>query len=150
MTIGVGVVRRTLTGMATGTASDGRRSTRQRTVVRELVGEFESFKSAQELHHILRGRGETIGLSTVYRNLQTLADDELVDTVRNEQGEILYRQCSPKHHHHLVCRSCGRVVEVTGPAVERWAASAAEEHGFTDVSHTIEIFGECGDCRSAS
>ena len=131
------------------TAPDGRRSTRQRAVVRDLVAEFESFKSAQDIHHILRGRGETIGLSTVYRNLQTLAEDDLVDTVRNEQGEVLYRKCSAKHHHHLVCRTCGRVVEVTGPAVERWADRAAEENGFSDVSHTVEIFGVCSECRSS-
>lgn len=131
------------------TAPDGRRSTRQRAVVRDLVAEFESFKSAQDIHHILRGRGETIGLSTVYRNLQTLAEDDLVDTVRNEQGEVLYRKCSSKHHHHLVCRTCGRVVEVTGPAVERWADRAAEENGFSDVSHTVEIFGMCSECRSS-
>ena len=131
------------------TAPDGRRSTRQRAVVRDLVAEFESFKSAQDIHHILRGRGETIGLSTVYRNLQTLAEDDLVDTVRNEQGEVLYRKCSAKHHHHLVCRTCGRVVEVTGPAVERWADRAAEGNGFSDVSHTVEIFGMCSECRSS-
>lgn len=126
--------------------TDRRRPTRQRTVVRELVAEFDSFKSAQELHHVLRDRGETIGLSTVYRNLQALVDQHEVDTVRNEHGEILYRRCSPQHHHHLVCRSCGRVVEVTGPAVERWAVKAAEEHGFTDVAHTVEIFGDCRAC----
>lgn len=136
--------------MVTRPLPDGRRSTRQRAVVEELVAEFESFKSAQDIHHILRGRGETIGLSTVYRNLQTLAEDDLVDTVRNEQGEVLYRQCSAKHHHHLVCRSCGRVVEVTGPAVERWAAQAAERNGFVDVAHTVEIFGLCSDCQRAS
>jgi Fur family transcriptional regulator, ferric uptake regulator len=131
-----------------GSTSEGRRSTRQRSTVRELVSESEAFLSAQEIHHILRGRGETIGLSTVYRNLQTLADDDVIDTLRNEDGEVLYRQCGPLHHHHLVCRSCGKVEEIKGPAVERWADRAAEEHGFTDVSHTVEIFGLCPACQA--
>lgn len=123
-----------------------RRSTRQRTIVRELVAELDSLSSAQDIHQLLRARGETVGLSTVYRTLQTLSEDHEIDSVRNESGEVLYRQCGSQHHHHLVCRACGRAVELSGPAVERWAEQAAEEHGFTDVSHTVEIFGRCPDC----
>lgn len=125
-----------------------RRSTRQRAVVRELVGELDSLHSAQDIHAMLRQRGDGIGLSTVYRTLQTLSDDGEVDSVRNESGEVLYRQCSGSHHHHLVCRSCGRAVELTGQAVERWAEQAADKHGYTDVSHTVEIFGLCPECSS--
>ena len=66
--------------------------------------------------------------------------------LRTEDGEAIYRRCSRPHHHHLVCRVCGRTVEVEGPTVERWAAAIAAEHGFTDVSHTLEIFGTCPDC----
>jgi Fur family ferric uptake transcriptional regulator len=126
--------------------SVARRSTRQQTVVRELVAELDALTSAQDIHQMLRARGETVGLATVYRTLQALSEADEVDSVRNESGEVLYRQCSDKHHHHLVCRSCGRAVELTGPAVERWADKAAAEHGFTDVSHTVEIFGLCPDC----
>jgi Fur family ferric uptake transcriptional regulator len=46
-----------------------------------------------------------------------------------------------------VCRTCGATVEVEGPAVERWTRSIAEEHGYADVSHTLEIFGVCAACR---
>ena len=61
--------------------------------------------------------------------------------------EVIYRRSStPRHHHHLVCRECGKTVEVEGPAVvESWAARVAAEHGYSDVSHTLEIFGTCGD-----
>jgi Fur family ferric uptake transcriptional regulator len=59
---------------------------------------------------------------------------------------VVYRRCtSGAHHHHLVCRECGRTVEVEGPAVERWADAVAAQHGFRDVSHTLEIFGTCRD-----
>lgn len=126
--------------------SVARRSTRQQTLVRELVAELDTLTSAQEIHQLLRSRGESVGLATVYRTLQTLSESAEVDSVRNESGEVLYRQCSTKHHHHLVCRACGRAVELTGPAVERWADKAAAEHGFTDVSHTVEIFGLCPEC----
>ena len=56
------------------------------------------------------------------------------------------RLCGLSHHHHLVCRGCGKTVEVAGPAVESWADKVAAEHGFTDVGHTLEIFGSCAEC----
>jgi Fur family ferric uptake transcriptional regulator len=107
---------------------------------------FDDFRSAQDIHDLLRGKGENVGLSTVYRTLQALADRGEVDMLRTEDGEAVYRRCSATHHHHLVCRSCGRTVEVEGPAVEKWADSVAGRHGFTDVSHSLEIFGTCPDC----
>lgn len=126
------------------------RTTRQRTAVAAVFDDLEGFHSAQEVHARLRAAGDSVGLSTVYRAVQALAEDGELDSIRTDSGEALYRRCSTLHHHHLVCRSCGRTVEVAGPAVERWADRTAEEHGFADVSHTLEIFGTCAACRGAS
>ncbi|MBA3368639.1 MAG: transcriptional repressor [Geodermatophilaceae bacterium] len=123
------------------------RATRQRTAVSDLLAELSDFRSAQDIHHLLRGQGDGIGLSTVYRTLQTLSEAGEVDTIQTADGESVYRKCSDLHHHHLVCRECGHTVEVAGPAVERWADRTAAENGFTDVSHTLEIFGLCAECR---
>ncbi|MGV9803165.1 Fur family transcriptional regulator [Mycobacterium sp. NPDC003449] len=125
------------------------RSTRQRAAIADLLGEIEEFRSAQELHDELRRRGEGIGLTTVYRTLQNMANVGAVDTLRTDTGESVYRRCSEHHHHHLVCRSCGSTVEVDGGAAEVWADQVAAEHGFSSVSHTIEIFGVCGDCEGS-
>jgi len=122
------------------------RNTRQRRAVAAILDDLEGFASAQEIHDILKRRGESVGLSTVYRNLQALADVAEVDALRNDEGEVLYRRCSSGHHHHLVCRSCGRAVEVEGPTVERWADRVAAENGFSDIAHTLEIFGICDAC----
>lgn len=122
------------------------RNTRQRAAVSALLGEVEGFHSAQQLHAMLRERGERVGLTTVYRTLQGMADSGEVDVMRPPGGEHLYRRCSQGHHHHLVCRSCGRAVEVAGPAVESWADRVAAAHGYVDLSHTLEIFGTCPDC----
>jgi Fur family ferric uptake transcriptional regulator len=127
----------------------GTRSTRQRAAVSSVLDDQDEFRTAQEIHAALRQAGEAVGLTTVYRTLQALADSEEVDVLRNADGETAYRRCSKGHHHHLVCRDCGRTVEVEGPAVERWADKVAAEHGYTDVSHTLEIFGTCADCRRA-
>ncbi|MEV6370534.1 Fur family transcriptional regulator [Micromonospora musae] len=122
------------------------RNTRQRSAVSALLAEVEGFHSAQDLHSMLRDRGERVGLTTVYRTLQGLADAGEIDVMRPPGGEHLYRRCSEGHHHHLVCRVCGRTVEVAGPAVESWAERVAAQHGYADVSHTMEIFGTCPGC----
>lgn len=125
------------------------RSTRQRAAVSAALAEVEEFRSAQELHDMLKHRGDSVGLTTVYRTLQSLADAGEVDVLRTDEGESVYRRChSDDHHHHLVCRHCGKAVEVEGPAVEKWADAIAEEHGFVDVGHTVEIFGTCGECAA--
>lgn len=125
---------------------EGLRPTRQRRAVAAALGEFDGFRSAQEIHESLRSGGDNVGLSTVYRALQAMADAGEIDVLRSDAGEAAYRKCSDSHHHHLVCRSCGRTVEVEGPTVEKWTRAVAGEHGFTDVSHTLEIFGTCADC----
>ncbi|MCI0688945.1 MAG: transcriptional repressor [Sporichthyaceae bacterium] len=112
-----------------------------------MLADTNDFRSAQELHAILRSRGERVGLTTVYRTLQALADAGQVDLLRSTDGETVYRRCSSEaHHHHLVCRKCGRTVEVEGPDVERWAEKVGASHGFVDVTHTVEVFGTCPDC----
>ena len=126
----------------------GVRATRQRGAIIALLEKLDGFRSAQELHEDLRRSGANIGLTTVYRTLQALESANLVDMVRTDSGESVYRRCAaPHHHHHLVCRSCGAAVEVSGHEVEAWAAEVAAEHGFTDVDHTVELFGTCAGCR---
>jgi len=122
------------------------RQTRQRSAVQVLLNEFDDFRSAQQVHELLRSRGESVGLTTVYRSLQGLADAGEVDVRVNDDGETVYRKCSDHHHHHLVCRECGTTVEIEGPAVETWVDRVATQHGFTSVSHTFDIVGLCPAC----
>nr|WP_199783783.1 Fur family transcriptional regulator [Streptomyces sp. SID4913] len=125
------------------------RSTRQRAAVAAALDEVDEFRSAQELHDVLKHRGDSVGLTTVYRTLQSLADAGEVDVLRTTEGESVYRRCSTgDHHHHLVCRMCGKAVEVEGPVVEQWAETIAAQHGFVNVAHTVEVFGTCADCAS--
>ena len=131
------------------TTARAMRATRQRAAVSGLLDRLADFRSAQEIHEELRRVGEGIGLITVYRTLQALADAGEIDVLRTPAGEASYRRCSAHHHHHLVCRSCGRTVEVEGPAVESWASRVAAEHGFAEIDHTVEILGICTPCREA-
>ena len=123
------------------------RATKQRAAIRAVLEEEGLFRSAQELHDALRARGSKVGLTTVYRTLQALESAGEVDALRSDEGETLYRLCAAgDHHHHLVCRSCGRTEELDGGPIEDWVASAAKRHGFSSVTHTAEVFGLCRNC----
>lgn len=139
----------TRTPAAVPAAAREQRVTKQRLAVSAALDDLADFVSTQELHRILQERGTTVSLATAYRILQSLADDGLVDVLRNTDGEAVYRRCAVTgHHHHLMCRNCGKAVEVEAPAVEAWAARMAAEHGFTAVEHTVEIFGLCPECTA--
>lgn len=126
----------------------GLRPTRQRRSITDAVANAEDFQSAQEIHDAVGRAGAKVGLATVYRTLQAMAEAGEVDVVTNAAGEATYRRCSPDHHHHLVCTSCGRTVEISAPAVELWTQRVAADNDFVDVSHTIELRGLCATCRS--
>lgn len=125
----------------------GQRNTRQREAIAAALGDTADFRSAQRIYDDLVAQGESIGLTTVYRNLQALSESGLVDVLWDGSGEMRYRHCSASHHHHLVCRSCGTTVEIQADEVEAWAAKVAKSHDFSDIAHTVEIFGTCADCR---
>ena len=122
------------------------RQTRQKDAIREALSGNDEFISAQDLHRKLEDEGVHIGLATVYRQLNALVESGRADTVRLD-GQQLYRLCGDDgHHHHLVCTSCGKTVEIDPPS-EDWLRGIAEKHGFTIESHTVEVFGLCSDCR---
>lgn len=126
-----------------------RRSTTQGAAVQQALMDQDGFRSAQDVYATLRASGHKIGLSTVYRHLQAFTDEGLSDAIHNPDGETTYRFCGDNragHHHHLVCRSCGRAEEIEGRAIERWAEESAKRFGYVDIDHTVEVFGTCPDC----
>lgn len=128
-----------------------RRQTWQRSAVRAALADRDGFVSAQELHTALKASGSPIGLATVYRALADLAVDGDADSLQSSDGENLYRACvSEGHHHHLICRSCGRTVEIEADAIEQWAADVAASNGFRDPRHVVDVFGICDRCWAAT
>lgn len=121
------------------------RETKQRSeVLATLAG--GAALSAQDLHDRLRHTGSRTGLATVYRTLRMLADDGVVDVLREDPVQLRYRLCSVEHHHHLVCESCGRVEEIPECDVTEWAARVGRRHGFRVRTHRAEILGLCRTC----
>lgn len=125
-----------------------KRNTWQKDAVMHALAEADGFVSAQQLHLKLKQHGSTIGLATVYRTVTALVADGKADVIVGNTGENLYRDCSLEHHHHLMCKECGVTVEIEAKEAERWAAKVAKDNGFTDVSHTIDIFGLCKKCTN--
>ena len=121
------------------------RQTEQRRAIVETLRGSDVALTAQELHGRLRG----VGLATVYRNLQRLADEGEADSIRRDNGELAFVLCGGGHHHHLTCRSCGRVEQVRDCRLDEWAAAVARDHGFRDVHHSAELVGVCSSCSGA-
>src|SRR5699024_8161385 len=91
--------------------------------------------------------GHKVGLATVYRTMQAMAAAGDVDVLRNAEGEAMYRRCElTNHHHHLLCRVCGRTEEIEAALVEQWAENVARAYNFVQIEHTVELFGICADC----
>lgn len=124
------------------------RRTRQRAEIRDAVEASQAFATSQEIHDRLRHSGSTVGLATVYRALQAMAAGGEVDTIRTPDGQVAYRTCTPGHHHHLVCRGCGKTVEIDLPGLESQTRAIAHEYGFAEIDHEVEFFGTCADCTA--
>jgi Fur family transcriptional regulator, ferric uptake regulator len=134
----------------TSTSANTPRRTRQRTAVGSIMATLDEFRTAQEVHAILRGQDQSVGLATVYRNLQQMAETGAVDCIRTPDGQAAYRACSTGHHHHLTCRDCGKTVEITPPDFEDWIRQVASAHSFTEIHHELELFGRCSECARAA
>jgi Fur family ferric uptake transcriptional regulator len=119
------------------------RRTEQREAIVEALRASHRAVTAQELHGQLAG----VGLATVYRNLQRLADEGAADTLRRDNGEVAFLLCGGGHHHHLTCRECGRVERVRDCRLDDWARDVAAGHGFSQVEHRAELVGVCAACE---
>lgn len=127
-----------------------KRSTWQKTAVREALNGSPGFVSAQELYQLIASGEKKIGLTTIYRALTELVQNEEADSLTGIDGETKYRSCTSEHHHHLICRNCGTTVEFELPGFEAAAEKLGATNGFSDLSHSIELFGICAKCGVAN
>ena len=126
----------------------GIRITRQRVHVVDELSNEPNDVTAQELFARLRDRGDPVALATVYRTLALLAERGAIDALAHHGGELCYRLCGERHHHHLMCSECHRVVELGDCDLESWVSGRAARHGFAATNHQVEIVGVCADCRA--
>jgi Fur family ferric uptake transcriptional regulator len=122
--------------------------THQRLAIAEVLLRADRHLSAEEVEHAARANGALVGTATVYRTLDVLLESGLV--VERDFGEG-FKRFEPArdtpHHEHLVCSSCGRVVEFRDERLERMTTIHAEAHGYARQRHRLVIHGICGDCQ---
>ncbi len=131
-----------------------RNTPRQRALLEVLKG-ADGFLSAAELHRRLSAylapQGLRVGIATVYSQLRMLVQSGTVDTLHGHDGETRYwLPRREMHHHYLVCRSCGRALEIVADPVEEWADALGATVGFREITHTLELFGLCDRCAEQS
>ncbi|WP_181034976.1 Fur family transcriptional regulator [Arthrobacter sp. B0490] len=123
------------------------RATRQRAAILSVLQHSAHYRSAGQLYAILYDRGESISRATVYRALQFFVATGSLKVLHTADGETRYRWCDRAGRHlHLICRQCGRAEEIAGQALDDTATDAAQRLGFSDVSPTAEVFGNCSAC----
>lgn len=122
--------------------------TRPREWIAAALSHEQRFLSAAEIHQRLRRDGARVSLSTVYRTLDRLRSKGDVTARSDADGEATYMLCEPaSHHHHAICRSCGRVEDVDCAAMDQFAESLRKLHGFRLDAHALEFVGRCRSCR---
>jgi Fur family ferric uptake transcriptional regulator len=136
--------------LLTGLTRSGIRLTESRRQVLEALAKEPDDATAQQVHARLRAAGRTTGLATVYRTLAILSEHGVIDALAHRPGETCYRLCSAGHHHHLVCSSCHRVVELEGCDLGSWLEKSAATHGFVATEHRLDVIGICSTCRAAA
>ena len=130
-------------------AGAGYRRGGARQAVIELLAAQPCALSALEIEEALRSSARQVARASVYRVLDELEQLKLVARIEVGQGISRYEALHPHgahHHHHLVCRGCGRSIEIEAPAVEAWASAIGRTHGFSEMTHTVELYGTCRDC----
>lgn len=119
-------------------------------VVVEYLAAQPCCRGAQEIHEALTAAGQKIGLASVYRMVDRLAEQGLVQRIDIGDGIVRYEPAhTAEHHHHLVCDACGKVEPFTDPSLEQAIEAVEERSGFAVVGHEVLLRGLCADCRDA-
>ena len=127
----------------------GRRRTSARAQVITAALRRDQPFTAHALVAELKRRG--VGRATVFRTLDVLVTLGALSRLHGiEQGTrcVRYTACAPTHHHHLICRGCGRVEEIRATGLEDRIAALARTHRFKALEHGLEVQGLCAECRS--
>ena len=128
----------------------GLNTTSQRRVIAEAFFELPGHHSLEEFYQYILGRDPGIGQTTVYRTLKLLCDAGLAMEIHFSDGITRYEVARPdSHHDHIVCLSCGKIVEICDQRIEKLQRELAEKHGFSLNGHVHNLYGLFADCRTA-
>ena len=129
----------------------GLKSTLPRLKILQLFEqENESHFTAEDIHAQLLVIGDNVGLATVYRVLNQFEEAGIIIKHRFDSGQSIYELNTGEHHDHLVCMRCNKVIEFVDDIIEERQAMIADKHGFSMNDHSLNIYGICKDCQTAT
>jgi Fur family ferric uptake transcriptional regulator len=118
----------------------------RRAVIRAMLDD-QTYSSPRQIHEHARRHCPSVGLVTVYRTLDLLAEMGFVRRIHTEDGCHGYAVASNGHRHHLICRQCGTTVEFDGCDLAAFLAHVGQETGYEIEEHLLELVGVCAACR---
>ncbi|MCP4568792.1 MAG: transcriptional repressor [FCB group bacterium] len=131
--------------------STGLRETEQRKRVLKTFLATTEHVSVEDMYRIVNEKSRKVGYATVYRTMKLIAESGLaVEVVFNDGIARFEHRLGRKHHHHLVCTNCGKVIEFESTAMDRGEQEVLAKYKFRQTSHHYEIFGFCRECQSES
>jgi Fur family transcriptional regulator, ferric uptake regulator len=126
----------------------GHRRTAPRRALAELIAERDGHFTAESLLDESRQRHLGVDRATVFRSLELLAELGVVERLDLPSGEHAFVACEARHHHHVVCSSCGRSTGVADHGLDRIAAAIGTATGYRIDTHRLELFGTCPACQA--
>jgi len=127
--------------------ASGRRITSQRKLILNIIQEHGGHLSADEIYHLAREKQPRLSLSTVYRTLEMLRESGLISELRLDRDLLRYEIQRDEEHQHLICLSCGRVIEFKCAHCTRMHQDLAAQHGFKITGSRVELLGYCAECQ---
>ncbi len=126
----------------------GLKLTKERIAILKEVFSFHAHFEPEHLYFRMREGGSKASRASVYRTLSLLVESGLVEKVtRTEKGTVYEHTYGHKHHDHMICRACGKVIEFYSEKLENIQSEICASNGFDGASHTLEIRGSCDECR---
>lgn len=125
----------------------GLKVTQQRLAILAALSSGRAHVTAQEVYEEVNKKHPEIGFATVYRFLRKMTEQGFVTEVRMGGLPARYELTPKRHHDHLTCEACGKIVEFENHQIEALQEAVARENGFTLTSHVLELYGTCQDCR---
>jgi Fur family ferric uptake transcriptional regulator len=126
----------------------GLKTTSQREDIAQVFFSADRHISVEELYSEVRRRNPRVGYATVYRTMKLLKECGLAEERHFADGQARFEKLEDERHHdHIICERCGRIVEFIQPQIEKLQEEVAQRYGFVATMHKMEIYGICKECR---
>ena len=125
------------------------RRSHPRLLIYQELSETKTPLSLQELYQGLLKKEKKVGLTSIYRSLDLFESMGMVFKINNGSS-VKYKLCELEdHHHHIICKACGNVVELNFCDISDWSKKVSESTGYQVIDHQLNFYGICKDCKTS-